>query len=133
MYFGLSAESSSAWRNRFNRGVDAVVELYNSVIGPELLANLFPQYHLTRLFQKQGKNLDGLFRQPYAQAVFPQLPCPQIQLKGAKPNDIGRAGGFQSGLRADFITTDSWLQIASVYSRPSHTRNKAHLLNGLVV
>src|SRR5215467_11719203 len=41
-------------------GIDAVVELYDSVVRPELLANLFPQHHFPDIFQQQRQDLDGL-------------------------------------------------------------------------
>src|SRR5258706_4393458 len=31
-------------------GIDAVIELYDSIVRPELLANLFPQHHIAGLF-----------------------------------------------------------------------------------
>ena len=44
-------------------GTDAVLELYNGVIRPQLLADFFAGHHFAGMFQQHGEDSKGLLRQ----------------------------------------------------------------------
>src|SRR5437867_4092469 len=51
-------------------GVDALVELDDGVVGPELHSNLFAQHHLAGMLQEDEQHLEGLLVKPDLQAML---------------------------------------------------------------
>jgi hypothetical protein len=61
-----------------HRGTDAVLVLYDSVVRPKTLPNLFPRHYLTGMLKQPLQNPKRLVRQPNRLGTFP------VQLSGAK-------------------------------------------------
>src|SRR6185436_5536221 len=77
-------------------GVDAVVELDDGVVGPELLSNLFAQHYLAGIFQKHEQDLEGLLVKPDLQAMLAELRGSNVQLNRPKADtaSLPRIGSY---------------------------------------
>src|SRR5271155_4263827 len=65
--------------------IQPVIEIHESVCGPELFLQLLARYHLAGTLQEHREELEGLFLQPDAQAMFAQFPSAKIHLENSKP------------------------------------------------
>ena len=68
--------------------VDAVVELDNRVIRPQLLANLLPRHQLAGRFQQHFQNLEGLFLKANLAVVLVQFSGFEVQLEGSEADRV---------------------------------------------
>ena len=88
MYFGVSAESPSAWRRRFISRADAVLELDDGVLGPERVADLVACHDLTRTFKEGDEDEEGLLGQPDDDVVASvEFAREHVELKTVEPGD----------------------------------------------
>ncbi len=65
-----------------------MVKIDKHIGRPEASSEFFPRHNLAGSFQEQRQDLNRLLRQPDLRAVLSELPCPEIQLKLAKPNRV---------------------------------------------
>jgi len=101
--FDLCKEAVTASRNGFHeagafggipervtdfvyRFIQTVIEIHESVRGPELLLKFLASYDLAGTFQQHGQELEGLLLQPDAQAMFAQFSSAKIHLENSKPD-----------------------------------------------
>jgi len=61
--------------------VQALIEVYKGVGGPELLLQFVPGDGLTRTLQQHGQDFDRLTLQPDLDSLFAQLPRPRVELE----------------------------------------------------
>jgi hypothetical protein len=61
-----------------------VVEIHESVRGPEFFLQLLARYHLAGVLDQHGQDLKGLFLKPDAQPVLTQFPGTKIQFENSK-------------------------------------------------
>jgi len=66
------------------RFVEPVIEVHESVRRPQLFLQLFASYHLASSLQQHRQDLEGLFLQPDAQAMFAQFSSAKIHLKNSE-------------------------------------------------
>ena len=65
-------------------GVEAVVEIDESVGGPEFLLELFARDDFASAFEKQGENLERLALQAELDAAFAQFAGAEIEFEDSK-------------------------------------------------
>jgi hypothetical protein len=99
--FYFREESVTATRNRFyktwtfcgvaegladfaDRFVESVVEIDESVFGPEFFLKFLASYDLAGVLKQHSQCLEGLFLKANSQAVLPQLARAKIQLEYSK-------------------------------------------------
>jgi hypothetical protein len=99
--FDLRKETVAAPRNGFHKAwtfrriskrvtdfvyrfVEPVIEIHESIRGPELFLQLFARYHLAGALQQNRQDLEGLFLQPDAQAMFVQFASAKIHLENSE-------------------------------------------------
>jgi hypothetical protein len=99
--FYFREESVTATRNRFyktwtfcgvaegladfaDRFVESVVEIDESVFGPEFFLKFLASYDLAGVLKQHGQCLEGLFLKANSQAVLPQFARAKIQLEYSK-------------------------------------------------
>jgi hypothetical protein len=92
-----------------DRGVQAVVEVDESVFRPDLRTQLLATHHIARSLQQHSKYVKGLFLNPDSLSLLPQFSGPQIHLKRSEPPDVRRTGlrdhlGFPSRYRKSNTT-----------------------------
>src|SRR6266705_1573007 len=68
--------------------VQAVVEIDERILRPDLRAQLFARYHFGRPLKQDGKHLEWLFLQLDALTLFAQLSRAQVHLKNSKAQDF---------------------------------------------
>jgi hypothetical protein len=78
---GGVAEGLTDFADRF---VEPVVEIHESVGGPEFLLKFLASYDLARVLEQHRQELDGLFLKPYSQAVLAQFAGAKIQFENPK-------------------------------------------------
>ena len=106
-------------------GVDAVVELHNRVVGPQLLFDLLPGHHLAWMLQQHFQNLEGLFLKANLAAVLVQLSGLEVQLDPKQTTLPATASiGLQHSPWRECITWLSDIQ----RSLQKQTRESAYLM-----
>jgi hypothetical protein len=78
---GGVAEGLTDFADRF---VETMVEIHESVRGPEFLLKLLPSHDLAGMLKHHRQELEGLFLKPYSQTVFPQFAGAKIQFENSK-------------------------------------------------
>jgi hypothetical protein len=68
--------------------VQAVIEIHESVGGPDSLLEFFAGYNFARLFEQRLQNPERLLLQPNANSAFAQLSGTQIQLKAIETHEL---------------------------------------------
>ena len=76
--FSGVAESLADFADRF---VEPVVEIHESVCGPEIFLKLLTSYDLAGVLKQHRQDLEGLFLKSYSQAVLAQFASPKVQLE----------------------------------------------------
>src|SRR5262249_35690600 len=71
--------------NFVHRDVEAVIEIDEGRIIPKLLGEFVPAYDVGRVFKQNQKEFERLFLQFDPDTITPELACPTIKLKTAKP------------------------------------------------
>src|SRR6202521_4068369 len=66
------------------RFVEAVVEIHESVRGPESFLKFLASYDFAGVLHQRRQDLEGLFLKPYSQAVLAQFAGAKIQLENPK-------------------------------------------------
>jgi hypothetical protein len=66
------------------RFVEPVIEIHESVSGPQLFLEFFTRYDLAGMLQQHRQDLEGLFLQPDPQAMFAQFSGANIHLENSK-------------------------------------------------
>jgi len=61
-----------------------VVEIHESVRGPEFLLKLFASYDLAGVLKQHRQELEGLFLKANSEAVLPQFAGAKIQFENPK-------------------------------------------------
>jgi hypothetical protein len=64
--------------------IQTQIEVYESLIAPDLLVNLVPGNDLPALLCEQAEHLEGLRRQFYRIAILPQFAVLQVDFEGTK-------------------------------------------------
>src|SRR5712692_1126350 len=77
----------------FDRGIDAVVEVYEA-IGPKAVADLLPRHNFTRMLHQEHQELKKLFRQADLQAFLTDFSRSPVELN-SPGQDLQRY--FRSG------------------------------------
>src|SRR5580700_2026928 len=72
-----------------HRVVQSVVKVDKRISGPQTFAKLIPGDHISRFFQQDDEDLEGLFREFDPKTVFAQLKCFEVNLKNATPYKSG--------------------------------------------
>ena len=87
------SEIAQRLANFVHRRIQAVIEIDESIGGPDFFAQVVARDHLTGILQQGSENLKRLFLKPYASAVFAQLSGGQVDFKNAKAQEAGSAVG----------------------------------------
>ena len=69
--------------------IEAVLEVYEGVLGPEPLLQLFASDQLSRLFKKDGKNMERLLFDPDFVPALEELPGFEVNLKHPETDQPG--------------------------------------------
>ena len=88
---GGVAEGLTDFADRF---VEPVVEIHESVRGPELLLELLASYDLAGMLEQHRQDLEGLFLKPDSQAVLAQFASAKIQFENPKTEPPASADGL---------------------------------------
>jgi hypothetical protein len=72
------AERLADFADRF---VETVVEIHESIRGPELFLEFLTSYDITGALKQQGQDLEGLFLKANSQTVLTQFAGPKIELE----------------------------------------------------
>jgi hypothetical protein len=64
-----------------------MVEIYEGVGGPQLLAKLVACDYFSGTLQQQGEHLEGLFLQAQLRAILAQFACCEVELEQAEARD----------------------------------------------
>ena len=83
-----------------DRVVESVVEVDEGVTLPETVAKLVAGDDFSRLLQKDGQNLKGLFGKLEAHAVLAKFGCFEIDLKDAEAHDSDACSRSSHSFRA---------------------------------
>jgi hypothetical protein len=78
-------------------GIQAVVEINESVTGPEALLQFLASDHFAAMFEKDGENLAGLFLKFYPNAMFAQFAGAEVEFVRAKAQRVRRYRGILHG------------------------------------
>jgi hypothetical protein len=63
--------------------VEAVIEAYEGVSGPQLPLEFLSPYYSARPLQQHGQDLEGLFLKPYPQAALAELSRSEVKLENS--------------------------------------------------
>ena len=66
-----------------------MIEVDERVPWPELAAQFLASNQFSRSFKQGRQQLKRLFLEPYLLSSLAQLPCVEIDLEGAEPDDSG--------------------------------------------
>src|SRR6266852_6454035 len=91
---GGVAEGLADFADRF---VEPVVEIHESVRGPEFLLKLLASYDLAGVLSQRRQDLKGLFLKPYSQAVLAQFARAKIQFEDPKTEPSANLMVFSHG------------------------------------
>jgi len=112
--FDLRKEAVAATRNGFHKAgtlggvpegladfadrfVEPVVEIHESVRGPEFLLKLLASYDLAGVLSQRRQDLKGLFLKPDSQAVLAQFARAKIQFEDPKTEPSANLMFFSHG------------------------------------
>ena len=76
----------------FDGTVDAVLEINEGILRPELLSDLFAGHQLARTLQQHGQDLEGLTVQLDLQSVLAQFSCTEIDFEDTEMYPAGTTG-----------------------------------------
>jgi len=77
-----------------DRFVEPVIEIHESVCGPECFLNFLASYDLAGVLKQHRQDLEGLFLKPNSQAVLAQFASAKIQFENPKTEPPARLRVF---------------------------------------
>jgi hypothetical protein len=80
-----------------DRGVDAVLEIDDSVVGPQFLLEFVAAYHLAGVLQQELEHKQGLSLQANGLLAVAQLTRPQVQFEVTKAYTIWQRVSHDGG------------------------------------